>query len=369
MQKILIVNPGSTSTKIAMFDGDARLWQEGIEHDPAALRALNTIEAQLPLRLNAIHERLQAHGESLNDLSAVMARGGLLPPLHSGAYEVNEEMLKVLRERPLIHHASNLGAPLGLELAKEAGVRAYIYDPVSVDEMIDLVRITGLKDIIRHAQGHNLNMRAVALRYCKEHTCSYTDASLIVAHLGGGGITLTLHHKGRIIDMISDQDGPFSCERAGALPTYKFARWILDKNESYEQLMRRLQRTGGLIDLIGASDAIEVERRIAAGDAEAQLAYEAMALAISRSIASLATVVDGKVDAILLTGGIAHSKLFTDWIKRRVSFIAPVLLYPGENEMQSLAEGMLRVLNGEEQAMPYSEARDSVLPPEKVYGA
>lgn len=355
--KILVVNPGSTSTKIALFEGRDLLWQQNIEHDAEEIRHYPTIYAQLDMRTETVLAALRAHGGRVEELACVMSRGGLLPPLPSGAYRVNPEMLDVLEHRPMNHHASNLGAAIAYRLAEPCGIPAYIYDPVTVDEMIDLVRITGLKQVRRHGQGHNLNMRAAALRYCGERGLAYREQTLIVAHMGGG-ITLTLHHRGRIIDMISDDEGPFSSERAGLIPAFKLAKLAYEDGRDYASLMALLQRGGGLTSLLGEPDARKVEERIAAGDRAAKLAYEAMALSVSRSIASLAAVVCGEVDQILLTGGVAYSALFTGMVSRRVTFIAPVTILPGENEMQALADGAYRVLTGEEEAKDYVEPAD-----------
>ena len=357
MQKILVINPGSTSTKIAVYDAHQQLWQEDIVHDGAALRAYPTIFAQREFRLPLVIETYQNHGDKLDKLACVMSRGGLLPPLASGAYEINECMLDVLEHRPMNHHASNLGAAIAFEIAKPLGIRAYIYDPVTVDEMIDLVRITGLKEIRRHGQGHNLNMRAAALKYCRETGKAYVTQNLIVAHLGGG-ITLSLHNQGRIVDMVSDDEGPFSPERAGLIPAFKLVKLIDKEHLNYKDTMFKLQRQGGLTSLLGTADVREVEKRIDAGDEQAALALEAMALGVAESIARLSVVVSGRVDAILLTGGIAHSVRVTDMIADRVRFIAPVHKLPGENEMQALADGACRVLSGEEAAKTYVEPEE-----------
>lgn len=354
MQKILVINPGSTSTKIAVYDAHQQLWQEDIVHDGAALRAYPTIFAQREFRLPLVIETYQNHGDKLKELACVMSRGGLLPPLASGAYEINVCMLDVLEHRPMNHHASNLGAAIAYEIATPLGIRAYIYDPVTVDEIIDLVRITGLKEIRRHGQGHNLNMRAAALKYCRENGKSYDTQNLIVAHLGGG-ITLSLHSQGRIIDMVSDDEGPFSPERAGLMPAFKLVKLIDKQQLNYKDTMSLLQRQGGLTSLLGTADVREVEKRIAAGDEYAALVLEAMTLGVAESIARLSVVISGRVDAILLTGGIAHSARVTGWIAERVRFIAPVHLLPGENEMQALADGACRILSGEETAKPYVE--------------
>lgn len=357
MQKILVINPGSTSTKIAVYDAHRQLWQEDIVHDSAALRVYPTIFAQREFRLPLVIETYQNHGDKLEELACVMSRGGLLPPLASGAYEINECMLDVLEHRPMNHHASNLGAAIAYEIAKPLGIRACIYDPVTVDEMIDLVRITGLKEIRRHGQGHNLNMRAAALKYCRENGKAYHSQNLIVAHLGGG-ITLSLHSQGRIVDMVSDDEGPFSPERAGLIPAFKLVKLIDKQQLNYKDAMFKLQRQGGLTALLGTADVREVEKRIDAGDEQAALVLEAMALGVSESIARLSVVVSGRVDAILLTGGIAYSARVTDLITERVRFIAPVHKLPGENEMQALADGACRVLSGEEAAKTYVEPEE-----------
>lgn len=352
--KILVINPGSTSTKIAVYEKTQQLWQENIEHDVRALQAYPTVFSQIPFRLPLVCDTFLRHGDRFEELACVVSRGGLLPPLPSGAYEVNAEMLDVLEHRPMNHHASNMGAAIALEIAQPFGIKAYIYDPVTVDEMTDLVRITGLKEICRHGQGHNLNMRAAALKYCRDNALEYRAQNIIVAHLGGG-ITLTLHSGGRMIDMISDDEGPFSPERAGLIPDFKLAKLIAERGLDYTGTMRLLQKGGGLTSLVGTADAREVEKRIAQGDQDAALAYEAMALGVAQSIGRLAIDVCGSVDRIILTGGIAYSPKFTEMVSRRVAFIAPVTVIPGENEMQALADGAWRVMTGEEHAKLYRE--------------
>jgi len=357
LSKILVLNPGSTSTKIAMFSDRDLLWQDNIEHDAGVIKSYPTIYSQGQMRTDMVKASVEKHGDHFSELACIVSRGGLLPPLPSGAYAVNEEMLDVLEHRPMNHHASNLGAAIAYRLAEPLGIPAYIYDPVTVDEMIDLVRITGIKKVRRHGQGHNLNMRAAALKYCEESGLDYQSQTMIVAHLGGG-ITLTLHDKGRIVDMISDDEGPFSGERTGLIPAYKMVKIACEAGQDYSALMKQLQRGGGMTSLLGESDARKVEKRIAEGDEEAKLVYEAMALSVSRSIASLATVVCGNVDQIILTGGVAYSKIFPGMITERVKFIAPVTVLPGENEMQALADGAWRVLNGKETAKIYKEPEE-----------
>ena len=352
--KILVINPGSTSTKIAMYADEQQLWQENIEHAVDDLAAYKTIYEQLPMRLALVKDTILQKGDRFEELQAIVARGGLLPPVSAGAYEVNEAMLNTLEHRPVNRHASNLGAGIAYQIAQPLGIKAYIYDPVTVDEMIELVRITGLKEIRRVGIGHNLNMRAAALRYCAGKQIEYRQANLIVAHLGGG-ITLSLHANGRIIDMVSDDEGPFSPERAGLIPTYKLLKHLFEQDIGYADIMKILQRKGGLMAHFGTSDTRTVQEMADQGNEQAALVLEAMALGVAQSAARLAVDVNGKVDAIILTGGIAYSESFTNQIIQRVSFIAPVTIIPGENEMEALAAGAWRVLSGEEQAHVYQD--------------
>ena len=356
MFRLLIVNPGSTSTKLAVYDDEHPLFTRNIPHRAEDLAPFPKVADQFALRRDLLLRTLQDEGVPLPSLHACVGRGGLLPPLGSGAYRVNERMLEVLRHRPLMEHASNLGAPLAMAVAEPLGIPAFIYDPVTVDEMEPLARVTGLREVTRNSVGHMLNMRATALRHAGQSASPYAAASLIVVHLGGG-ITLSLHLGGRIIDMISDDEGPFSPERAGGLPAFQLVDLATRDGTSRASLMRRLQRQGGLMDWFGTADARQIEARIEAGDAEAALVYEAMAHNVAKNIGKLAVVTRGRLDAILLTGGLAHSRRLTDWIADRVRFLAPVHVLPGENEMEALALGGLRVLRGQEQAREYTAER------------
>lgn len=349
MMKILAVNPGSTSTKIALYEETSELFTSSIEHSQEELGRYKNIADQYAMRYQTVLEVLKEKKVRLAELAAVVGRGGLLPPVKAGAYVVNREMLDQLKFRPVNEHASNLGALIAFEIATPLGIPAYIYDPVTVDELEPLARVTGLVEMHRKGMGHNLNMRAAAIRHCQETGKSYNKQTLIVAHLGGG-ITLSLHKNGRMIDMISDDEGPFSPERAGGLPGFQLIRMATSGEYDYQAMMKKVQRQGGLMAHFGTSDAREIEKRIAGGDEKAALVYEAMAHNVAKNIGKLAVVVCGKVDSIILTGGIAYSKMITDWISERVSFIAPVAVLAGENEMQSLALGALRVLRGEEEA-------------------
>ena len=348
-EKILVINPGSTSTKIAVYKGECSQWSESIPHSLEELSNYTCIYDQLEMRKSLIQNCLEKHGEAMESFAAVAARGGNMPAVHAGAYEVNDYMVNFLHYTPGDQHASNMAAQLALDLASPQGIKAYTYDAVTVDELLPVAAMTGLKGIPRQARGHNLNTRAAALTFCKNHDLNYADTNMIVAHLGGG-ITINLHSEGRMIDMVMDQEGPFSPERAGGLPTYTVVDMAYSGKYTREELMKRLQRTGGLISYFGTSELREVEKLIENGDEEAAFVEEGMALAIAKSIAKLAPTVEGKVDYIILTGGLAHSKRLTDLIQKKIAFLAPVAILPGENEMQALAEGILRVLRKEETA-------------------
>lgn len=346
---ILAINPGSTSTKIAFYKNQDMIWTQSIEHTQEQLAGFANIFDQFELRRDLVLSVMEEQGTKLSELSAVVGRGGLLPPVKSGAYLVNDVMIDTLRYRPVNEHASNLGAKLADAIAKPLNIPAYIYDPVTVDELEPIAKITGLKEMKRIGQGHNLNMRAAAIKYAATSDKPYNKLNLIVAHLGGG-ITLSLHSNGRMIDMISDDEGPFSPERAGGLPGFQLIKMATSGEYDYKSMMKKVQRQGGLTAHFGTSDMRIVEEKAKNGDDQAELVLEAMAYNVAKNIGKLAVVVSGQIDAIILTGGIAKSKLFTGWIENRVKFIAPVTVLAGENEMESLSQGALRVLKGEEKA-------------------
>ncbi len=287
-------------------------------------------------------------------LSAVVGRGGLLPPVKSGAYLVNDEMLDRLINRPVLEHASNLGAIISHEIAKPLGINAYIYDSVAVDELIDIARPSGVEGMNRTSLSHALNSRAMAIKYAKENSRKYNELNLIVAHLGGG-ISISIHEKGRMIDIVSDDEGPFSPERSGRIPCKKLIDKCFSGKYTHRDVLKMIRGKGGIVSYLDTIDVREVEKMISEGNNKAKLVHDAMTYQISKGIGELATVVEGKVDAIVLTGGIAYSKMITSAIKKRVEFIAPVEIIPGENELESLSLGVLRVLNGEENARDYIE--------------
>lgn len=349
--KILAINPGSTSTKIALYDKEREIFTQNLEHSNEALAAYKEIGDQYQFRKEAIARVLEEKGVNLKELKAVVGRGGILPPVKSGAYRVNESMVDRLRYRPLAEHASNLGGLIAHEMAESLGIPSFIYDSVAVDEFEPIARISGLADIQRKSLSHALNMRAAAIQAAKNAGGQYKEMTLIVAHLGGG-ITVSVHHKGRMIDIVSDDEGPFSPERAGRVPCMELAK--LCYKEEQPVVSKKLRGKGGLISYLNTNSALEVEKMIEKGDENAKLIYEAMAYQIAKAIGELATVVDGKVDKVVITGGIAYSEMMTGWIKKRVEFIAPVEIIAGENELRSLALGALRVLKGEEEALEYT---------------
>lgn len=350
--RILTINPGSTSTKIAVYENLEELYKDSIPHDAQTLQKFDHIMDQLQYRKELVLESLENHHISLESLSAIVARGGLLPPIKAGAYEVNEDMVWQLKYKPDHEHASNLAAVIGYEIAREVHCPCYIYDGVTVDEMDPVMKLTGLPHMERKGMGHNLNMRAMAIRYANEQHKNYKDVTVIVAHLGGG-ISVSLHHEGRIADIMSDEMGPFSPERSGALPVHQLIKWIMSHHYSQEELMKIVKTKSGLMAYCGTTDIRDIELLIDKGNEKAKLVYDAMALNVAKCICSEAAIVNGRIEGIVLTGGMAYSKRFTDAIQERINFLAPVHIYAGENEMLALAKGGLRVLQGQEKAQVF----------------
>lgn len=352
MYNILAINPGSTSTKIAIYEDDKELYEKNITHSNKEIEKYEHIADQYEMRYKEIMNFLNEANYDVKNLSAVVGRGGLLPPVKSGAYRVNEVMVDVLKNRPVIEHAANLGGIIAFEMADKLGIPAFIYDSVAVDELEDIARYSGMADIKRKSLAHALNMRAAAMKTSQEMDKEYIDSTIIVAHLGGG-MSISVHKNGKMIDIVSDDEGPFSPERAGRVPC-KDLITMCYKNDQ-KTMKAKLRGKGGLISYLGTNDAREVEKMIAEGNKEAAIIYEAMAYQIAKGIGELATVVDGEVDAIAITGGIAYSKMITEWITKRVKFIAPVHIHAGENELESLVLGSIRVLEGKEEARIYAE--------------
>ena len=355
--RILVINLGSTSSKIAVYDDSEPVFNDTINHAKEKIDSFAEIEDQHEWRREIILETLKSHNIPVGSINVIACRGGLLRPdtngvLSAGAYEINEDMLYELKYHAINPHPTNQAAAIAESFAKEWGIKAYIYDAPTVDEMIPITRITGRPEFQRRGMGHPLNMRSAALKYAESVGKPYNKLTLIVTHMGGG-ISNTLHKNGVMIDVVHDEEGSFTPERAGGLPGFQLIDYMTEKLRTQREMKNFVQRDGGLKALLGTTDAREVERRIKEGDEYAELVYHAMALNMGKSIGKLAVTASGRVDQIILTGGLSQSKMLTDWIIGYVSFIAPVTVIPGENEMPALAEGILRVYNGAEKAKIY----------------
>ena len=353
--KILAINPGATSTKIAVYANEHAEVVRNLRHSDEEMERFrgHPILDQLEFREALIERELGSAGYSLKQLSAVAGRGGLLRPLASGTYRVNQEMLDELRAAPYGEHASNLGAHLASAVARHAGVEAFIVDPVSVDEFCDLARLSGSVLLERQSLSHALNTKAVAKRFAREQGRPYEDLRLIVVHLGSG-TSVSAHEGGRMVDLNNGrQEGPFSGDRAGALPAMKLVELCFSGKYTAKQIDDLMCRQGGFFSYLGTKDLVEVERRITEGDAQARLVFDAMIYQIAKEMGALATVLMGRVDAILLTGGMAYSEKLVSELRGRTEWIAPVHVYPGEDELEALAGGVLRVLRGEEQVREF----------------
>ncbi len=361
--RILVINPGSTSTKIGVFDEDRSVFEKTIRHETETINQYPTIIDQYEFRKHTILEALDEEGINISKLSAVCGRGGLLKPIEGGTYLVNEEMLCDLREGVSGQHASNLGGILAFEIASGLNIPSYIVDPVVVDELQPLARVSGFSLIERRSIFHALNQKAVARRVAKQLGKKYEELNLIITHMGGG-ITVGVHHLGKVIDVNNGLhgDGPFSPERAGTVPAGDLVDLCFSGDYYREEIMKKLVGQGGLVGYLGTSDAVKVEKMIEHGDEKARHVYDAMAYQIAKEIGAASAVLSGKVDAIILTGGLAYGKGFVKAISKRINWIADVIIQPGENELQALAEGALRVLKSEEEYKEYpgtskSEAR------------
>ncbi|WP_028828481.1 butyrate kinase [Proteocatella sphenisci] len=352
--KILAINPGSTSTKIAVFSNENLIMEKTLRHSIEEIQKYESVFAQKSFRKEVIIESLVEAGISPHSFDAIVGRGGLLKPMEGGTYEVNQQMIEDLANGERGEHASNLGGIIAKEIAEMAVVPAFIVDPVVVDEMDDIARVSGIPEIDRISIFHALNQKAVARRFAKSIGKNYEDINVVVAHLGGG-ISVGAHKKGKVVDVNNalDGDGAFSPERAGSLPSGQLINMCYDEKYTKDYLKKRIKGNGGLVAYLNTNDAREVEEMIKNGNQKAALVYEAMAYQVAKDIGSSVAVLSCDVDAIILTGGIAYSEMTTDWIKNRVNKMAEVVIYPGEDEMIALAEGALRVLYKEEEAKDY----------------
>ncbi len=352
--RILVINPGSTSTKLAYYENEKEIFSETIRHSTEELNQFTRICDQFCFRHRNITSFLKEKNIDISKLDTIVARGGLTMPVPGGTYLVNESMLEHLRKCVMGAHASNLGAILAHELAKPYDIPCYIVDPVVVDEMEEIARLSGLKALPRKSIFHALNHKAVARKVAKEIGGKYEDFNFIVAHMGGG-ISIGIHKKGRVVDVNNalDGEGPFTPERSGTLPVGDLVRECFSGRYTLEYVLKKIKGKGGIVDYLGTNNMKRVSDEVKKGNKEWQLVYEAMAYQVAKCIGSMATVVNGEVDRIILTGGIAYDEMFVNWIIDRVKFIAPVVVYPGEEEMRALMEGALRVLKGEERPKIY----------------
>ncbi len=352
---ILAINPGSTSTKIAVYENSTLIFTKNLTHPVEELKKFKKITDQYQFRKDIILNELNQGGIDLQNIKVVVGRGGLLKPIKSGVYEITEKMKEDLYESPFGEHASNLGGLIADDISKNLpSTRAFIVDPVVVDELEDVARISGHPLLNRVSIFHALNQKAVARKHAKAVSKNYEDLNLIVVHLGGG-ISVGAHNKGRVVDVNQalDGDGPFSPERSGTLPVGELTRLCFSGKYTKEQVLKMIKGEGGMVAYLGTNNAYEVELKAQKGDKKAFFIFEAMAYQIGKEIGAMSTVLKGDVDAILITGGMAKSKWFANLIIERITKIAPSFIYPGEDEMEALAMAGLRILNGETQALQY----------------
>lgn len=355
MKLILAINPGSTSTKIALYENQNQLFVKNISHSEAFLSQFKSIAEQFYFRKELILEELKKAKVDTAKIEAIVGRGGLLKPIDSGVYEINEMLLEDLHRGVKGQHASNLGGLIADDLAKSIpGARAFIADPVVVDELEDIARISGHIYFERTSIFHALNHKAVARIYAKKAGKRYEDLNLIVAHMGGG-VSVGAHKKGKVVDVNNalDGEGPFSPERSGTLPMGEVIKLCYSGEISFEKMYKQVLGQGGLVSYLGTNSGLEIEQRIANGDEEALMIFNAMGYQIAKEIGAMSTVLKGNVDAIILTGGLAYGKLLTDFITEHIGYIAKVHIEPGEDEMTALATNGYLALNGELEVKTY----------------
>ena len=354
--RILAINPGSTSTKIAIYQNEQCEMEDVIRHSTQELlpfrRPDRDVICQKAMRRELVEKSLEKHNIPMTSLNAVVGRAGRLPPMQGGTYRITDELLKDV-PHPLIHPAL-LGALIAKDIGDVYGIPSYFVDPTVVDELSEISRVTGVPEIRRSVIFHALNHKAVARRYAGEHGLRYQDCRLIIAHMGGG-ISIAAHLEGKAVDVTnaSNGEGPMSPERAGMVPAIPLIEMCFSGKYSEADMRRFFTRGGGLSAYLNSSDFRLCEEQYNAGIEPGKTLFEAMAYQVSKHICSMSAILKGKIDSIILTGGLAYSKRFTEMISEYVRFLAPVTIYPGEDEMLSLAQGALRVLTGEEQEISY----------------
>lgn len=352
--KILVINPGSTSTKIAVYENEQEIFSKNIVHSRDEISKYKVISDQLDFRKELVINTVKEAGFNLSDFSAISCRGGNVHPVESGVYRVNEKMVEDLLSLVYGAHPSNLAAPIGYEIGKQFNIPVFTVDHVVVDEMQQIAKITGLKGIVRHAKDHPLNQKAAAREVAKLLGKKYEECNFIVAHLGGG-ISVASHRKGKIIDVNNalNGDGPFSPERAGSLPNVDVVEMCFSGKYKKEEILSLLAGKGGLVSHLGTNSLIDALKMVEDGNEYAKLVFDAMVYQIAKEIGAHASVLKGEVDGVIVTGGLAYSEVLVRELKDYVSYIAPFFAVPGEHEMEALAKGALRALNGEEQVKEY----------------
>ena len=352
--KSLIINPGSTSTKIGVFEDETLLFEETLRHSTEEIAKYASIVDQKDFRKQIILDLLAEKDFDIKSLQVIVGRGGMLKPIPGGTYAVSDDLLEDLKIGKQGQHASNLGGILAREIGDSIGVPSYIVDPVVVDELMPISRYSGVPELPRTSVFHALNQKAVAKRYAKEQGKPYDSYNLIVVHMGGG-VSVGAHEKGRVIDVFNalDGDGAFSPERAGAVPSGALIKMCFSGKYTEKEVYKKIVGNGGFNAYVGTNDMRDVEKMVNDGDEKVAEIREAFIMQVAKDIGSMACVLKGKVDQIIVTGGIAYDKVVVNGLKERAGFIAPITVYPGEDELLALAQGALRVMNGEEQAMTY----------------
>lgn len=353
--KVFAINPGSTSTKIAMFEGDTMIFSKNVSHDAEKLKEFKEISDQFDYRRETILAELKAAGQTLEGVDAFSARGGGLVNIEGGVYQVGEKLLEHARTCFTVKHPATLGSQLAAAFAAEYGGQAYVVNPPDVDEFTDVARVTGLKGIYRESRIHALNQKEIGIRYGKKLGKRYEDLNLIICHIGGG-ISVTAHAHGKMVDSndIANGDGPMAPTRCGQLPVKDVIAMCFSGKYTEKEMKDKVTKTGGLVDHLGTSDAREVGKMIEEGNQYAKLIYDAMIYEIGKTAGSMAAVLKGKVDGIVLTGGISYDAYVVESLIEMLSFIAPIEVMAGEFEMEALAAGAVRVLKGEEEARVYT---------------
>lgn len=353
---VLAINPGSTSTKFAVYNGEELVFKEAIRHKDEELANYVSIADQLNYRFDLLLNYLEKYDIDKEKLKGIVGRGGFLRPLPSGTYLIDDLMIDDLKNAKFGEHASNLGALISFKLASKLNIPSFIVDPIVVDEMEDVARISGIPDLERKSNLHALNIKAVSRKVAKQLEKRYQDLNFVVAHLGSG-ISVVAHKKGRIIDVNNaNNEGPFSPERSGGLPASQLAKLCYSGKYTEKEMLAKISKEGGLFAYLGTKNEMEVEEKIQQGDAKAKLILDAMIYQIAKEIGAMAAVLEGDIDGIILTGGLSYSEYIVDNLMNKVKFISPIYIVPGEEELEALAYGALRVINGDELAKNYKES-------------